>query len=57
MTVMMWVMGAAIILILVGFVGMVGYVNEKMEEVDSLRESLIEWQDYVAELIGNEGKE
>jgi len=47
MTIMMWVMGAAIILILIGFVGMVGYVNTKMEEVDSLRESLIEWQGYV----------
>jgi predicted negative regulator of RcsB-dependent stress response len=47
MTIMMWVMGAAIIFILIGFVGIIGYVNIKMEEVDSLRESLIEWQNYV----------
>ncbi len=52
MTIMMYVIGLAMVIILLGFIGMIGFVNSKMKEVDDLRNSLAEWQKYVSNLVG-----
>lgn len=54
MSVMMWVMATAVVLILIGFMAIIGYVNNKMQEVNDLRESLIEWQNYVQNIMSDE---